>query len=61
MLRPGQFYTINNVVYRVKRKTCGCTGCAFARNPFCCPGIVTKSNPQPRINCLYDNIILVRI
>lgn len=59
-LKPGQFCTINRVVYRAKKRSHGCNGCAlddFVR----CPNIVDSRSGELAIECSLDNIILVRV
>lgn len=59
--KPGQLVTINNVVYRAKRRKNGCTGCALD-NPFTCPNIQDSRKEAPRqLECLINDIILVRV
>lgn len=60
-MKAGQLCTYNRKVYRARRKTCGCEGCAFAKNPFTCPAIVTKANPKPKVDCMMDMIVLVKV
>lgn len=59
--RPGQFCTINGVVYRAKKRTdYSCYGCAL-RDLMRCPNIVDSRNGQREIDCNGMNIILVRV
>lgn len=57
--KPGQLCTINNVVYRAKRRDIEsiypCTGCALD-NLLLCPNIV-----GPKLECSSYGIILVRV
>lgn len=59
-LRPGQVCTINNRVYRAKKRIDGCHGCSL-NNFFTCPEIVDSRNGKKPLNCDINNIILVRI
>ena len=56
--KPGQLCTIKNKVYRAKKRTCGCSGCAL-NNPFFCPNI-GRRNETP-LDCIKNEIILVRV
>lgn len=58
--KPGQFCTINNVLYRGKRRTDGCRGCALD-NVFLCPNIVDSRNGTRPLDCSLNDIILVRV
>ena len=57
-LKPGQLCTLNNTVYRAKKKTNGCEGCVFNHNVYTCPLMVTN---RRKLDCFLDNIILKRI
>lgn len=57
-LRNGQLCTINNKVYRVKRRTCGCEGCFFEDSFFLCPGVLDRRTKKQKINCQLYQIIL---
>lgn len=56
--KPGQLCTIKNKVYRAKKRTFGCSGCAL-NNPFFCPNI-GRRNEIP-LDCVQNEIILVRV
>ncbi len=58
-MKPGQLCTINNVVYRAKKRTYGCTGCALNSIDMC-PEI-TDFRSQRKINCDIHGIILIRV
>jgi hypothetical protein len=62
-LKPGQFCTINNTLYRAKKRTLGCNGCAF-NNPFTCPNIRDSradiAKQQSGLDCTTYNVIFVR-
>ena len=58
--KPGQFCIINKVLYRAKKRTCGCTGCALD-NFLLCPNIVDSRNGKRLLECSLNNIILVRV
>ena len=57
--KPGQFCTIKNKVYRAKKRTYGCSGCAL-NNPFFCPNIGRRNGTQ-QLDCVGKQIILVRV
>lgn len=59
-LKPGQLCTINRVVYRAKRRTYKCYGCAL-NNLIDCPNIVDSRNGHAQIACAENNILLVRV
>lgn len=58
--KPGQFCTINKTVYRAKRRTNGCYGCAL-NNFISCPNIVDSRNGTPALECAINDIILTRV
>lgn len=58
--KPGQFFTYNNVVYRAKKRTKGCNGCAL-NNYVSCPNIKDARTNNKRLECESNNIILVRM
>lgn len=61
LLKPGQFCTINNHVFRAKKKTAGCYKCFFENCVFC-PAVRKKGVDDPkRIDCGITGIILVKI
>lgn len=65
VLKPGQFCTINNTLYRAKKrdvtKFLECTGCAL-NNFFTCPNICYANyNKQKQIDCDKHSIILVKV
>lgn len=60
--KPGQLCTINNVVYRAKKRTNGCDGCDLD-SILRCPNIYDyrqSFNPK-KIDCTIKGIILKRI
>lgn len=59
-LKPGRLATINNVVYRAHKRVDGCKGCDLD-DIFLCPAITDSRNPDKKINCALDNIILKRL
>lgn len=60
-LKAGQFCTINNVVYRVKRRTTlSCEGCAL-NSVFLCPNIVDMKNGHKEFDCANEGIIFVKV
>lgn len=58
--KPGQFCTINNEVYRAKRRTDGCTGCALD-DLILCPNITDFRDKKPVLECALNDIILVKV
>lgn len=58
--KPGQFCTINGIVYRAKRRINKCKGCALD-NIFTCPNIVDSRNGIRPLECSLYNIILVKV
>lgn len=58
--KPGQFCTINGIIYRGKRRTCGCRGCAL-NNFIACPNIVDSRNGTPALECAINDIILIKV
>ena len=59
-LKPGQLCTINRAVYRAKRRTYRCYGCALD-SIATCPNIVDFRNGHAQIACAENDIILVRV
>lgn len=60
-IKPGQFVTIGNFVYRAKARTAGCNGCDL-NDLRLCPRVKKKSKAEPPIvNCGLDGIILKRL
>lgn len=59
--KPGQLCTINGVIYRAKKRSKGCRGCALDDYTLC-PNIVdSRSDGSRPLNCGINNIILVRV
>lgn len=58
--KPGQLVTINNVVFRAKRRISGCKGCALD-DLISCPNITDPRNGGPVLECSINDIILVRV
>lgn len=56
-LKPGQLCTIDNHVYRARRRTFGCFGCIFDDKFFTCPGVKYRGK-EPKVRCILDKIIL---
>lgn len=57
--KPGQFCTINKTLYRAKRRTDGCFGCALD-NIFLCPNVV-DCRSKKTLQCAANGIILVKV
>lgn len=60
-LKPGQLCTISHTLFRAKKKTSGCEGCFFNGSFFTCPGVLDQRNGTQKINCVANNVILVRV
>lgn len=58
--KPGQFCTIGGIVYRAKKRTNECQGCAL-NNLFLCPNIVDRRTNKPELECELNNIILTKV
>lgn len=58
-LKPGQLCTINDEVYRAKRKTSLCKGCSF--DFASCPNQWVGRNPKLSIDCITHWIILQKV
>lgn len=58
--KPGQFCTINGVVYRAKKRINGCRGCALD-NIVLCPSIIDLRYNTSKFDCSLNNIILVKV
>ena len=60
LIKPGRLLTINNCVYRSKKRVNGCHGCDL--NSFdMCPCIVDRRRGEPRYDCATYEIILKRL
>lgn len=58
--KPGQLITLNNCVYRAKKRTFGCNGCDL-NSITLCPNIVDRRFEEPPLLCGITGIILKRI
>lgn len=58
--KPGQFCTINGVLYRAKKRINNCSGCALD-NILLCPNIVDRRKAKPELDCELNNIILIKV
>lgn len=59
--KPGQFCTINGVVYRAKkRESLSCYGCAL-NSPILCPNIVDIRNGKRPLECSGNGIIFYKV
>lgn len=58
--KPGQLCTINNTVYRARKRHNGCEGCSL-NSLILCPNIVDSRNGKQLLECAITNIILVKI
>lgn len=60
--KPGQYVSVNGIIYRATARTIGCTGCVFRNDLILCPCMRDKrSKTEPLLNCAYDNIVLKAI
>lgn len=59
-LKPGQLCTINNNVFRAKKREAGCEGCFFENCFFTCPGVLDAKKKEKKIDCLMLGIVLKR-
>lgn len=58
-LKPGQFTSVDGILYRVKARTRGCKGCVF--NFRTCPNTpVANERRELRIDCLTNWVILCK-
>ena len=55
--KPGQYCSVNGVVYRAVKRTNGCQGCSL-NNLLTCPGIIDSKTQSKEIDCATQNIIL---
>ena len=58
--KPGQFCTINGILYRAKRRTDKCKGCALD-DLVLCPNIVDSRGGTKLLDCSLNDIILVKV
>lgn len=58
--KPGQFCTINGIVYRAKKRVKDCNGCALD-NILLCPNIVDRRQGKPELDCELNDIILIKV
>lgn len=58
--KPGQLCSINGIMYRAKKRTSGCTGCALD-SILMCPNIRDKRYMLEKpLKCDQGDFILVR-
>lgn len=58
--KAGQICNINGVLYRARKRTNGCHGCALD-NFISCPNIQDSRKPNgPVLECELNNIILTK-
>lgn len=55
--KPGQYCSVNGVVYRAVKRTNGCQGCNL-NNLLTCPGIIDSKTKEKEIDCTTQNIVL---
>ena len=58
--KPGQFCTIGGTLYRARKRTNECQGCALD-DLLLCPNIVDRRTDKPELECDLNNIILVKV
>lgn len=58
-MKPGQFYTYEGILYRLKKRTAGCKGCYFEDAPLMCPGVVVKG--VQKMNCVLHKVVLTKV
>lgn len=61
LIRPGQLCTINNHVFRAKKKIAGCSGCFYEHCIFCPATVKKNADPKKRIDCGITSIVLVLV
>jgi len=57
--KPGQIVSVNDNMYRAKKRTAGCEGCVL-NDILLCPGVVVKDVGK-QLDCSTDGIILVNV
>lgn len=60
-MKPGQLCMLNDHLFRAKHKKCGCEGCYFEDAWLMCPSVTLKNRNVKKIDCVLDNIILVKV
>lgn len=58
-LKPGQLCTVNNQLYRAKKRIRDCYGCDL--NVYTCPNIRRDNTREKHIPCWQTGIILKRV
>ena len=58
--KPGQFYSIDGTIFRAKKRSNGCKGCAL-NDFFLCPNMTDSRNRETVLECATEGIILVRV
>ena len=58
--KPGQLCMINGMLYRAKKRTLCCQGCALD-DILKCPNIGTPKNEENPYACSIDDIIFVKV
>lgn len=59
-IKPGQFCTINHILYRAKKRTHYCDGCDL-NSVYVCPNIKRDNTTQKRVSCAQTGIIFKRV
>lgn len=57
--KPGQLCCINGIMYRARKRTSGCAGCALD-SLYLCPNIIDKRKTDKPLKCDIGDFILVR-
>ena len=55
-MKPGQFWSYNGQLLRVKRRTNGCQGCLYEKRIWC-PNTVIKGSHSDVPHCIENDII----
>jgi hypothetical protein len=58
--KPGQFFWLNGILYRARKRELGCQGCSL-NDIRKCPNIIDTRNNLKELDCIENNIILVRV
>lgn len=58
--KPGQFCSLDGVLFRAKKREDGCKGCAL-NDFFLCPNMNNSKKPEIVLECAVNGIILTRV
>lgn len=59
-IKPGQLITVNNTVYKARKRECGCRGCDL-NDYSLCPSVIDSTTKEKRYDCAMYQVILKRI